>query len=244
MRKINLLRFSPLLVLVLPLQIDGAADPLPKPFTFARYQPMMDRSPFAVATAIAAPVAAPNFAKDLYVANAAKSKEGDMVTIASITDKAFKKYLTTVAPVDGYSITNIEWSEKIGGTKVTIAKDGQTATLGFNEALLAGPASAQNPMAGQNPVPAPNLVAPPPNQIPPQREAQDKSAALAQPPGMQPPGMPPSNPKAMPVPMLPTPPPRVRGIIPRNPQAPAMQQQQKPQPQAQPHPQLQQKPNS
>ncbi len=59
-----------------------------------------------------------------------------MVTIASSTDKTFKKYLTTAAPVDGYSITNIEWSEKIGATKVTIAKDGQTATLGFNEALL------------------------------------------------------------------------------------------------------------
>lgn len=240
MRKINLMRSSLLLGLVLPLQIVVAADALPKPFTFARYQPMMDRSPFAVATAVAAPVAAPNFAKDLYVANAAKSKEGDMVTIASIPDKTFKKYLTTAAPVDGYSITNIEWSEKIGGTKVTIAKDGQTATLGFNEALLAGPASAQNPMAGQNPVPAQNLVPPPQNPLAAQSShALDKTAAnaaAAQPPGVQPP----NNPKAMPVPMLPTPPPRVRGIIPRNPAAPAMQQQQKPQPQAQP----QLKPNS
>ncbi len=59
-------------MLGLPLQIVVAAEALPKPFTFARYQPMMDRSPFAVATAVAAPVAAPNFAKDLYVANAAQ----------------------------------------------------------------------------------------------------------------------------------------------------------------------------
>ena len=73
MRKINLKRSFLLLVLGLPLpMVLGAVDALPKPFTFARYQPMMDRSPFAVATAVAAPVAAPNFAKDLYVANAAR----------------------------------------------------------------------------------------------------------------------------------------------------------------------------
>lgn len=232
MRKIYFKCSFVLLGLGLPLQtVLGAADALPKPFTFARYQPMMDRSPFAVATAVAAPVAAPNFAKDMYIANAAKSKEGDMVTIASTTDKAFKKYLTTAGPVDGYSITNIEWSEKIGATKVTIEKDGQTATLGFNEALLAGPATGQNPMAPQNPVPGQNLVPPPQNPLAAQNlQAQDKNAAAGQLPGVQVP----NNPKAMPVPMLPTPPPRVRGIIPRNPQAPAMQQQQKPRPQAQP----------
>src|SRR3954469_11107707 len=112
------------------------ADDVPKPFTLARYQGMMDRSPFAVATAVAAPVATPNFAKDLYIANAAHSKDGDFVTIASSADKNFKKYLSSNGPDDGYSITNVEWSEKVGATKVTIAKDGQTATLTFNEALI------------------------------------------------------------------------------------------------------------
>lgn len=240
MTKINLLRSSLLLLaLGLPLRLVVAAtDPLPKPFTFARYQPMMDRSPFAVATAVAAPVAAPNFAKDLYVANAARAKEGDLVTIASSTDKTFKKYLTTAAPVDGYTITNIEWSEKIGATKVTIAKDGQSATLGFNEALLhPGPAGA-NPMAAQNP----NV---PPAQNPAAAQslqAQDKNAAAGQipvPPGVQAP----NSPKAMPVPMLPTPPPRVRGIIPRNPAGapPTQPQLQQKAPQQRPP---QQKPNS
>src|SRR3982751_4039533 len=117
------------------------ADDVPAPYTFARYQPMMDRSPFAVATAVAAPVATPNFAKDLYIANAAHSKDGDFVTIASSADKNFKKYLSSNTPEDGYSITGIEWSEKVGATKVTIAKDGQTATLTFNEALIKQPAA-------------------------------------------------------------------------------------------------------
>ena len=46
-----------------------------------------------------------------------------MVTIASSTDKNFKRYLTTIAPVDGFSITSIEWSDKVGATKVTVTKE-------------------------------------------------------------------------------------------------------------------------
>ena len=97
---------------------------------------MVDQSPFAIATAAAVPEATPNFAKDLYVANAAHSPEGDLVTIASTSDQNFKKYLTTKEPVDGYGIASIEWSERVGATKVTISKDGNFATLTFNEALL------------------------------------------------------------------------------------------------------------
>src|SRR5204863_4122385 len=113
-----------------------AEDVLPPKYNFDRYSKMMDQSPFAVATAVAAPAATPDFAKDLYIANAAKSQDGDLVTIASTADHNFKKYLTTKEPVDGYGIANIEWSDKVGGTKVTISKDGNFATLTFSQALL------------------------------------------------------------------------------------------------------------
>ena len=103
---------------------------------FDRYSKMMDQSPFAIATAVAAPAATPDFAKDLYIANAARSQDGDLVTLASTADHNFKKYLTTREPVDGYSIASIEWSDKVGQTKVTISKDGNFATLTFNQALL------------------------------------------------------------------------------------------------------------
>ncbi len=189
-----------LLLLGLPF---GAimADDVPKAFSFARYQGMLDRSPFAVATAVAAPAATPNFAKDLYIANAAHSKDGDLVTVASNADKNFKKYLTTAAPVDGYSITSIEWSEKVGATKVTITKDGQVATLAFNEALLRQPiASAQNPPAVANFVQPQTMV--------PQPVVPQPGNAMPQQPNVQ---------RPMQVPTLPTPPPRVRGVIPRNP---------------------------
>lgn len=202
--KMNSKHYALVLMLGFPLRM-VFADDLPKPFAIARYQTMMDRSPFAVATAVV-PVTAPSFAKDLYIANAAKSEGGGLVTVASSTDKNFKKYLTTAAAVDGYTITGIEWSDKVGATKVTIAKDGQTATLSFNEALLRQPAGP-----GQVPVP-------------PNKEGQPPPAA-AQPPatGAQPviPGVQPNAVKPMPVPALPTPPPRVRGVIPRNPAAKA-----------------------
>ena len=128
-----------------------AGDVLPPRFNFNRYSAMVDKSPFAIATAGGLPEATPDFAKDLYVANAAHSPEGDLVTIASTSDQNFKKYLTTKEPVDGYGIANIEWSERVGATKVTISKDGNFATLTFNEALLSQRASNRPSQTQPNP---------------------------------------------------------------------------------------------
>jgi len=130
-----------------------ADDDLPKRLNFDHYKGMLDHSPFAVASAVVAPAATPNFAKDLYVTSAAKAPDCDMVTIASTGDKEFKKYLTTCGgPVDGYAIANIEWSDKVGETKVTIGKDGQFATLAFNQQLITQPLPNR---------PAPGVVPPP-----------------------------------------------------------------------------------
>jgi hypothetical protein len=139
-----------------------AENVLPPLFTYDRYAKMVDNSPFAIATAVAAPAATPDFAKDLYVANAARSSDGDLVTLASTSDHNFKKYLTTKAPVDGYSIANIEWSERVGATKVTISKDGNFATVTFNQALLQqsgpNPALAARTLAPATPnMPTPQL---------------------------------------------------------------------------------------
>jgi hypothetical protein len=180
-----------------------AEDALPVPQKFARYEAMLKRSPFAVATADAPVGATADFARDLYVANAAHSVEGDFVTIASTTNKDLKEYLSTREPVNGYSISSIQWSDKVGETKVTITKDGQFATLTFNEALLS--------QAIQNPVP---------------RMVQSPQGV----PGRPLPGRPNANvqtqiQRPMPVPQIPTPPPHTRPIIRRNvpPQQPTQQ---------------------
>ncbi len=175
-------------------------DELPKMQSFARYEAMMNKSPFAVATAVAPPPQAPNFAKDLYIANAAKLSDEGVVTLNSSTDKNLKEYLSTKgANKSGYSISNIEWSDHVGATKVTISKDGQFATLTFNQALITQPvANAPNPQ------PQP-IVAPPPPQggatVPPVPQYNANTGTI----------------KPAPIPTLPTPPPRVRGVIQRNP---------------------------
>src|SRR5207244_3869877 len=133
------MKYSPVLVFILSLLgavYIQAEEVLPPQFNFDRYSKMVEHSPFAVATAVAPPAATPDFTKDLYIATAARSPEGDLVTLASTSDHNFKKYLTTSEPADGYSIDNIEWSDKVGATKVTLSKDGNFATLTFNQALL------------------------------------------------------------------------------------------------------------
>ena len=170
------LAFASILVLLGATYLE-AENVLPPQYNFDRYSKMVDQSPFAVATAVAAPAATPDFAKDLYIANAARSQAGDMVTIASTSDHNFKKYLTTREPVDGYGIANIEWSDKVGGTKVTISKDGNFATLTFNQALLSqsspGGGAARALVAPSapitNPAGVPNAHSPklPPN-VPPE----------------------------------------------------------------------------
>jgi hypothetical protein len=178
----------------------SADGDLPKRPDFARYEPMMNHSPFAVATAVAAPPVVSNFAKDLYVANAAHSPNGDLVTLASSTDKNLKLYLTTSQPIDGYSISNIEWSERVGATKVTIMKDGQFATVGFNQALLSAPI-ASNAVPGPVPMPG-QPVTPPVTSTQPAAGFGSTNVI-----------------KPAPIPTLPTPPPRTRTVIQRNPGA-------------------------
>jgi hypothetical protein len=132
------MKYSPTLILILALlgAIHAQAEEvLPPRFNFDRYSKMVDHSPFAVATEVA------------------RSPDGDMVTLASTSDHNFKKYLNTREPVDGYTIASIEWSDKVGATKVTISKDGNFATLTFNQALL----SQSGPNAGlaSRPLPPP-----------------------------------------------------------------------------------------
>jgi len=187
-----------LILVLLGATYSQAEDVLPGQYSFERYAKMVDHSPFAVATALAAPAATPDFAKDLYIANAARSQDGDMVTLASTSDHNFKKYLTTKEPVDGYSVANIEWSDKVGGTKVTISKDGNFATLTFNQALL----SQSSPGGG---VAARAFTAPVPN---PAGVPNAHSPKL-------PPNAPPELQQLIPSPQSMQP--RARGMIQRNP---------------------------
>ena len=204
------------IALTLGLMFAGRAladDAVPKRTDFTRYQAMLDHSPFAVATAVALPAATPSFAKDLYISNAARSPEGDMVTLSSASDRNFKEYLSTKQPnLHGYGIANIEWSDQVGATKATISKDGQFASVSFNQALLATTPGSSAPG------PMPGFVQPQPQPVQPQ--AQMPPGTLYTPNQMAVPT--PVTKPAVPI-GQPTPPPRVRGVIPRNPSVVAPQ---------------------
>ncbi len=177
------------LIGVLPSRGD---DDLPKRFNFSRYQAMLDHSPFAVATAVVLPAATPEVFKDLYVANVAHTPEADLVTVVSNADKNLKEYLSTAGPNEhGYSVSNIEWSDQPGATRVTIGKDGKFVTLSFNQALLSAPL----PVAPTRPQP--------------QRIIPRPTPAMNRP----------RIPSSIRIPPLPTRTPHIRGVIPRNPAA-------------------------
>src|SRR5215213_1069941 len=184
-----------------------AADDLPRTQAFARYEAMKNKSPFAVATAVAPAAVAPNFAKDLYVANAAKLPDEGVVTLASSTDKNMKEYLSTKGPnAHGYGISSIEWSDRIGATKVTISKDGQFATLNFNQALITQPIAT-----APNPVPQP--VQPIQQPLPQVQRQGQVTNPLGGPSNVPNAVVNPNVIRPAPIPTLPTPPPRVRGVI-------------------------------
>jgi hypothetical protein len=171
-----------------------ADDDLPKAPDFSRYEPMLKHSPFAVASAGAPVGVTPDFAKELYVANAGHSEKGDFVTIASTTNRDFKLYLTTGQDVDGYSVPDIQWSDRVGETKVTLTKGGQVATLSFNEAILSE--------AIHNPTP--------------QNVRPAMGNAVPGIPGRSPGTIPMPVTHPMQVPTIPTPPPYTRSLIRRN----------------------------
>src|SRR5260370_42364151 len=101
-----------------------ADDDLPKRLSFDRFQGMLMRSPFAVASAVALPAAAPDFAKGLYVANAARTPEADLVTVMSSADQNVKEYLSTKTPNEhGYAIANIGGANPPTGTKLPIRRN-------------------------------------------------------------------------------------------------------------------------
>jgi hypothetical protein len=182
---------------------------------------MMERSPFAVATAAVPAPVAPSFAKELFVANAARLENESIVTLNSTTDRNLKEYLSTKGPNEnGYVIEDIEWSDRVGATRVTIGKEGETATLTFNQALLSQPIGPG--------VPAQAMPQMPPPQVPGVQGAISNQNVVS----------------PAPIPTLPTPPPRTRGVIQRNPstslrQQPQIQQQQVQQQQIQqPQPQV------
>ena len=157
--------------------VDGGG-PIPTMFPAERYELLIAKSPFALATP-PAPVAAPpekNFADGWYVSGLAQLDGKDFVTIKS-RDLAVQFSLCGEAARDGVTLQKVDWSPAVGRSTVTILKDGQTAKLEFNQADLqagsAPPAPSGQPQGTvRSPMPvlsnpaAPRTSVPRPSQQP------------------------------------------------------------------------------
>jgi hypothetical protein len=144
--------------LIAPAARAGTPQPLPTPFPEARYRQMSARSPFAVATAAAAPTAAPTpgFAAQLYVDGMAHVGKTDFVAIKSRDqDKAAIFLEVGKSTPDGMKVERVKWSSEMGKSTVDVAKGGEKATLAFDEQQILN--NGRQPQPGMPAPPVPIL---------------------------------------------------------------------------------------
>jgi hypothetical protein len=165
---------KPTLALLLVAVAGGAPavaveNAIPAPFPTERYAAMVAQSPFALATPVAPPPAAPErgFAADWYVTGLARYEDKDFVSIKS-RDLATSFSLYGAEESNGITLVGVEWSTERGKSTVTIKKGGETARLEFNQAEIqssAAPAPVPPAAPGQPAVPGRPIV--PGQQVPP-----------------------------------------------------------------------------
>lgn len=123
---------------------------IPSPLPENRYSAMIERSPFSLATPKEEPKA-PSFAANLYVAGIGKHGDVDVVSIAS--RDAAQSTFTLFGAGDSYqgiSLVSVQWSDDVGGSKVTIKKGSDTGSIGFNEQVLKNPIAVTPPRPDQD----------------------------------------------------------------------------------------------
>jgi hypothetical protein len=142
-----------------------APQAIPVAWPASRYEKLMARSPFALATP-AQPGSGPqaSFAMNWYVSGIGRLHGQDFVTIES-RDLAQRFSLFGHEPNAGVMLSSIEWSDRVGKSMVTIKKGNETATLEFNEAAVQGAglvaSPAGNPLSGTRAAPCGKLMVQP-----------------------------------------------------------------------------------
>jgi hypothetical protein len=117
------------------------AQSLPTPFPEVRYQHMSTKSPFAVASATGAATAAPTpgFAAQLYVNGVVHLGRTDYAAIKSRDPDQLTAVFLAVGETspDGLKVEKIHWSDEMGKSTVDVSKNGEKATLIFDEQQMA-----------------------------------------------------------------------------------------------------------
>ncbi len=122
---------------------------LPTPREQSRYEPMMEQSPFVLATVTAAPAApTESFAANWTLTGLAKLPDADgvsrdFVTVRSrdarISFSLYGDQVSKDAEVEGVSIASVEWSDKPRESTVTLKKGAEFAKVAFSQEAAAAP---------------------------------------------------------------------------------------------------------
>jgi hypothetical protein len=148
-----LARLAFLAILTAPLCATAETlEETPASIPISRYQAMIEKSPFAPATAAPAPtVEAPSFAKDYYITGMAQLGSKSFVTISS-RDQQKRFSLVEGQTFEGMTLTGVEWAPGVGRSKVTLKKGSDFGVIGFDEAAMqpAAPPVQQAPQQVQN----------------------------------------------------------------------------------------------
>lgn len=146
------MKTTPLLLLLGALAAGAPAfaleSVLPAAHPASRYDTMLERSPFALATpptVVAAPVAS-EFSQ-WYISGLGRWEDKDFVSIKS-RDLGTNFTLYGNEPnADGIQLVGVEWSNERGKSTVTIKKGTEFGKLEFNQAEISAPSAAPQPGA-------------------------------------------------------------------------------------------------
>ncbi len=143
---------------------EAAGVDLPKPFPASRYSALLEKSPFAVATA--APEAAPpaeNFSTNFVITGLAKNRGADGKEVHTVfvrsRDLSTRLVLTGDKPSDeGISVVSVEEAAVAAKSAVILKKGSETGRVEFDQAALAasgggGPPPSGAPQPGKPGVP-------------------------------------------------------------------------------------------
>lgn len=170
-----------------------AEDPevIPAAFPLSRYEKTLSRSPFALPTSNAPSAAQtqkqPGWSDDLFIAGVMTIGEKNVVTISQRGDAQRFLLASGEESPQGVSVINVQWSEQLGQTRVTVKKGAEFAVLLFDQASLASNRAAAPAPRVNSPTPPPaNINVPGANPVRPLPQLQPNGGPSLPNPGGQP----------------------------------------------------------
>lgn len=114
----------------------AADSPVPTAFSADRYEKMIDKSPFALATPVVAPPAPQaNFAANWYLTGVGRDEQGqDFVTIAARDQSVHFSLTGRDAHIEtGVALASVNWADGYKKSSAIIKKGTETAKLEFSQ---------------------------------------------------------------------------------------------------------------